>query len=605
MNTQTRFYQTLQFKLTMVFGTFTALSVLLASYFAYDHAVGEFSRELRGELLSVGTQLSQMLDADKLQALSDRKDPYYKDLKTQFRHFTKNFNLSWIGVYRFNGRFFTHIVDGAEFGSEFCLDYPIFDVIPEMLSAYKEGKTFVTDNYVDTYGTWMSAFIPVVASDGRTVAIIDSSKNVDMVNRLKEESFSNTLKIIFVLTILSIVFCVVFAYSLSSPLGRLTKGAELIAAGDLQYRIPGPHNNDEIGLLVQTFNGMAQRISVSQRTLERKIFELTILYEIGKTINFANNTQEILKLILEKSIQVLNAERGSVMLFSEETGLLNVEVVFGQGLSHPEQRIEIRPGEGVAGRVFEESQHLIINDNLESVFKPYEVGVESEVRNIMCLPLLLEKKPIGVMNIVNKTTGGFDSQDLELASTMSSQAAIVIEKSRLYELSITDGLTKLFVHRYFQVTLENEIRRAKRYSKPVSLILFDIDHFKKFNDTYGHQMGDKVLVYTSQILRDAIRSIDVAARYGGEEFVLILPETEAGAAFEVAERLRKRVEAFDYPGQDTPVKVTISLGVSSFPLHTEDRLDLIKKADDALYGSKKAGRNCVTMYTPPTPTPAA
>lgn len=237
---------------------------------------------------------------------------------------------------------------------------------------------------------------------------------------------------------------------------------------------------------------------------------------------------------------------------------------------------------------------LLDNDPIEPNFKPYPGESGSPIHNIMCLPLLVEKRSIGVMNIVNKRNKGFTDADVAFAGTMASQIALTIEKARLYELSITDGLTKLFVHRYFQVALSNELKRAKRYGSCVSLILMDIDHFKKFNDTWGHQTGDMVLREVAKIVRCTIRDTDVAARYGGEEFCVILPETDLEGGRLFAERLRQKVESSIFPGPKGDLKVTISLGLSALPYnYAETTVEMMKIADEALYEAKHAGRNRV------------
>jgi len=181
---------------------------------------------------------------------------------------------------------------------------------------------------------------------------------------------------------------------------------------------------------------------------------------------------------------------------------------------------------------------------------------------------------------------------------LAQQAAMAVEHARLYELAITDGLTRLFIHRYFQARLEEEILRAKRYHTTVSLILFDIDHFKKFNDTYGHQQGDIVLIEVAKVIKQTVRdTIDIPARYGGEEFTIILPETDGPGALLVAERLRKNVETHDFPGQEKPLHVTISLGIACYPDNASSKSVLIKKADLALYACKEKGRNCSLIFS--------
>ncbi|HNV71924.1 MAG TPA: sensor domain-containing diguanylate cyclase, partial [Candidatus Ozemobacteraceae bacterium] len=233
-------------------------------------------------------------------------------------------------------------------------------------------------------------------------------------------------------------------------------------------------------------------------------------------------------------------------------------------------------------------------------FKSYDstAHYEETIRTMICVPLKVRDRATGVINVVNKSgTDQFTADDQHLLEALAQQAAMAVEHARLYELAITDGLTKLFIHRYFQARLEEEILRARRYHTTCSLLLFDIDHFKKFNDTYGHQQGDIVLMEVAKLIKQTVRdTIDIPARYGGEEFAIILPETDTAGAQLVAERMRKVVEMYDFPGQGKPLKVTISLGIATFPDHASTRPTLIKKSDIALYACKKRGRNCSIVY---------
>ena len=205
------------------------------------------------------------------------------------------------------------------------------------------------------------------------------------------------------------------------------------------------------------------------------------------------------------------------------------------------------------------------------------------------------------MNITNKKSGDkFSQEEVDLLSTLAGQVAVTINNANLYHLAITDGLTQLYINRYFHQKLHDEMVRAKRYNRGFSIIMTDIDHFKKFNDTYGHQQGDIVLAKTALIFRRLARETDLPCRYGGEEFVVIFPETDAYGALKMAERIRKEVEAFDYPSmkEGQKIKVTLSLGVATFPDHAADEESLIKMADIALYACKDAGRNQSNIYSP-------
>jgi len=163
---------------------------------------------------------------------------------------------------------------------------------------------------------------------------------------------------------------------------------------------------------------------------------------------------------------------------------------------------------------------------------------------------------------------------------------------RLLLLSNTDPLTLIFNRRYMMDMLEKEIQRAIRTGSQLSLLMVDIDHFKKINDTYGHQNGDLVLVAVADALRSSLRTYDFAARYGGEEFVLSLPETPHEGAMLVAERLRESVQSLPYSGALSGLKITVSMGVATFPAAAITSIaDLIREADEAMYRAKAAGRN--------------
>ncbi|MHB1127006.1 MAG: diguanylate cyclase [Bacillota bacterium] len=170
-------------------------------------------------------------------------------------------------------------------------------------------------------------------------------------------------------------------------------------------------------------------------------------------------------------------------------------------------------------------------------------------------------------------------------------------QAELKELTVRDSLTGLYNHREFQNRLKEEFARSRRYARPLSLLMIDIDHFKKINDTYGHQVGDEVLCAFSRRLVREVRPIDEISRYGGEEFVIILPETSAQGALATAERIRSliaRQSIIDHNGQSVPM--TISIGVSVYPEDGLSENELIRNADHALYAAKQSGRNCVRRF---------
>jgi two-component system cell cycle response regulator len=165
----------------------------------------------------------------------------------------------------------------------------------------------------------------------------------------------------------------------------------------------------------------------------------------------------------------------------------------------------------------------------------------------------------------------------------------------IYRLTTIDGLTQIYNKRYFLETLEREISRAHRYRRELSLIMFDIDHFKKINDTYGHLAGDYVLKQLAGVIKSRIRREDIMARYGGEEFAIILPEIDMFNAGQFAEKIRKLVEKTIFKFEDTRIPVTISVGVCCLLQENQNPVDFIKLADDKLYQAKNNGRNQVVV----------
>lgn len=338
--------------------------------------------------------------------------------------------------------------------------------------------------------------------------------------------------------------------------------------------------------------------------LDRTVRNLSMLYNIGRAMVHISDLKNLLKFILGEAIKTTNAQKGSLMLFDANLQRLVVRVV--KGLPDPRDEEAINNGErecttfaigeGIAGRVFQTQEPILINAADKD--DRYESRDDSNVASILCLPLVASDEPIGVINITNKKDEQpFSREDLELLMALSNQAAVAINNATLYEMAITDELTKIYIRRYFNIRLVAELQRAKRYGNQVTLAICDLDKFKLVNDTYGHLVGDNTLIKVADVLRISVREIDTPARFGGEEFSIILPETGLDGAKIVAERVREAVAKAEIPG--LPHGVTISIGLACFPEHADDRAGLIRAADTALYEAKRTGRNRVCLYHVP------
>lgn len=346
-------------------------------------------------------------------------------------------------------------------------------------------------------------------------------------------------------------------------------------------------------------------IATARKDLNRSLHNLSMLFDVTRALSAVSDLTALLKLILNRAMGAVDAQKGSLMLLDESSDELVIRVVQGLPDKEVERQINegeiqcrrFKRGEGVAGQVLESGKTIRVGDvDNNDAFKDRE---SSHVQSILCVPLEVDEEVIGVINITNRRDGGaFVAEDESILEALANQAAVAIARTRLYEAAITDGLTGLYIRRFVMHRLQEEIRRAKRYGSPVSLIMCDIDHFKRVNDNYGHPAGDAVIVAVAKAIRTELRQdVDVAGRYGGEEFMLILPQTNDVGAAKVAERLRAAIEAMEVDiGEGQTLQVTMSFGVTELgPEPSPDRL--IKRADDALYESKETGRNRVSIHT--------
>ncbi len=226
-------------------------------------------------------------------------------------------------------------------------------------------------------------------------------------------------------------------------------------------------------------------------------------------------------------------------------------------------------------------------------------GEEAGQGRCLCAPMVAaDNKVIGLCTLEFAGHTSLEkclSQPLVLFLTV---VAMGLETARLFNLAVMDGLTGLFIRRYFDVRLAEEVARVKRYGGQVALAMLDIDHFKRVNDTYGHQVGDEVLKQTASIIKDTVRNqVDVVCRYGGEEFVIIMPSTDLPGAELVGERIRRRRQDYSFPGPSGPIKITISCGISCMDQETAvSGNELLHRADMSLYQAKDSGRNKVQVW---------
>ncbi|MHC4840390.1 MAG: diguanylate cyclase, partial [Planctomycetota bacterium] len=251
----------------------------------------------------------------------------------------------------------------------------------------------------------------------------------------------------------------------------------------------------------------------------------------------------------------------------------------------------IQTGDTVTHRTMADDSKLHLHESIAEHFP---------MKNFAAAPLLADKEAIGVIVVDSSSRPrDFTPERLTLLEMFANQAALAINNGIIFQNVLDraqrDSLTRLYNHGHFQEALRTELEKAQRYDQPLSLIMLDIDHFKNFNDTWGHQIGDMVLKQTALLLSALVRVTDLPARYGGEEFAILLPQTEHAAAVETAERLRNGIDRKIVVAgpKGKKIGVTASFGVATFDQHAPTADSLVAVADESLYLAKERGRNCV------------
>jgi len=379
-----------------------------------------------------------------------------------------------------------------------------------------------------------------------------------------------------------------------------------------------------------------------KQELERTKTELGILYEISNAMRTTLKLDEILYIILTGVTAHigLGFNRALLFLINEKEGLIegkmgigpdsgeeanriwgqiegekmdledlisaykfssNASGGFESSFNKQVQRMKISlhdKNENILSLVALEGMPLHLTKETVNNYKGSPILQLLKSEELVFIPLKAKDKINGIIVADNFITREpINKDDEHMLTMLANQAGLAIENSRLYEKTVMlahmDSLTELWNHGYFQFLLQTELEKTRAEQTPLSLILLDIDHFKIYNDTLGHQAGDKTLTELALLLKNQSRKMDFVCRYGGEEFVMILPQTDKKEAFLIAERLRMDIEKHTFSHEDIfpTKKLTVSLGISSFPEDGTVPAELVSASDKALYQAKNKGRN--------------
>ncbi|MBE8387976.1 sensor domain-containing diguanylate cyclase [Leptospira interrogans serovar Pomona] len=336
--------------------------------------------------------------------------------------------------------------------------------------------------------------------------------------------------------------------------------------------------------------------------LEKKIYDQKQLLEISKALNSTLDYKYLMDAILNICLAQLQTLQAAIYVSPEaDSDFFELDPSYkGFDLSENEKSFRIKTNAALIQFLETRMKAMTINQIEENMGRAVnEVDFLRGIGADLIIPLNAKGKVNGLLVLGEKMTmNEVQEEDRDFLTTLSTLAGIAVENSRLYELATVDMMTGLKVHHYFQTKLKEEMDRCRKKKSYLTLLFTDVDNFKKFNDTHGHQTGDQVLIEVAkQLIRQAGKH-DIPARYGGEEFCLVMPGADLERGYEMGEMIRKAVESSSVknPNGGPDLKVTLSVGVSEFWPKDKNNRDLIERADKALYTAKNSGKNRTVCY---------
>jgi diguanylate cyclase (GGDEF)-like protein len=328
------------------------------------------------------------------------------------------------------------------------------------------------------------------------------------------------------------------------------------------------------------------------------------IMEAARSVVAQLDLDKALAIILKNAMEITKTRAGSVALYTARAGTMRIHAHRGfskRFIANHEWKVRRN---GLTDRILKAQTVTVITNTTNKTFFTNPIAVEEGIKSLICAPLSYSGEPVGILYVDDFSPREFSPEDLQALEILSSFASIAIHNARTHtvvkEQAITDSLTGLFNRRYFEDILAGEIQRAERHGRDFSLALVDVNDFKKYNDTYGHQAGDAALTALGESIKSAIRSTDLAARYGGDEMVVILPETRIAKAYTLfSRRIKDEIEQGFSEIMKGESSLSVTIGIASYPLDGQSARQLVLSADMALLTAKKTkSGSCIGCARP-------
>lgn len=514
-------------------------------------------------------------------------------------------------------------LEGITFGTNFryflvtesgedILEQPNFpkDVIADLMSRPCGAYDLFPETYAEGISPQIAISLPILHYNLRIFVF----QNAGEVYAIARKLGNNTLNFVWMLGLASFILAIYLSWSITAPVTIIADKATELSDGakDVSVNI---ERDDEIGFLAKSFNSMSQNIT-------RRITEVNALYKVTHYISASANSKMALDLCLEHIVEIFKAKRGSIMLLNEEhTALVvesfkvakpaveaddeedfdddaaNLENNTEEIAEEPNSRFELKIGEGIAGQVAATGEPILCMDcSTDDRFKDYDKDSEKSTKTLVAVPLSVQGKVIGVVNLADRSNSQpFTDDDLNLLKAIATQMAMSIDNARLHNLSVINEQTSLYVRRFLEIRLDDEIKRSKRFGFPLSVVMFSIDGFSELNSKNGKNSCEAALYEMGRLLKKTVRATDIPAEYDTNKLCAILAHTTEEQARMFADRFRKIAAEYSIKRNKNSFNITLSAGLCQFGHGADDYQGLLNRCNEALAESNKKG-NVTTIY---------
>ncbi|QNU65491.1 GGDEF domain-containing protein [Ruminiclostridium herbifermentans] len=405
--------------------------------------------------------------------------------------------------------------------------------------------------------------------------------------------FDYCIELVWVYVIWISIIIITSAFSNQNCKNEIENQRLVFELGEKYEQLEAAQN--EIKIQYDKLKESNLKLEDSNLRLTKSIAEFYTLQQISEAIGSIFDINELLKFVNDVIIGVMGVNYSTIVFFDQKKNKLKVHftnVKDKEDLAILSDNINCR----FLLDILESEKPILENDVVPEKFEFIQSRV---IGSFICIPLSSKSRKFGLLLIEHKNKNTFNNENLSLVTTICKSVSMAIENAELYAsmqvLATIDGLTGVYNRVYFHQKFENEFKLAKESGYELTLVILDIDYFKKFNDTYGHLFGDVVLKSVAQMVKSSLRSTDTMARFGGEEFVIILPRTSIKKAYEKVEYLRHKIANSVITDSLVSASVTASFGIASFPETSKSVTEIIKDADNALYRAKDNGRNRIEV----------